>query len=247
MMKTSQQFLDLSEALCSTFSHKQDAQENQEQPQNCILSLPNCHVHQKNFIFICSFSCLIAVFVESSDSSLLFFERPPCDQQSFPMECFKLRSFENGRTLDRKKWGWWKKALYNEWQKQGKCGYISIHTSCFVRRYGSLRFNGDCDYKWHDIAYINTVDGKNLNNPPSMHKNPVKNGTNYQPQLVSRISSINRITCCTPASSKGCCLNPKGWCTGTPYHPFSTPWKIQAGINGIYIYIDYIDSLDQFV
>ena len=31
-----------------------------------------------------------------------------------------------------------------------------------------------------------------------------------------------------PASSKGCCLNPKGWCTGTPYHPFSTPWKIQV-------------------
>ncbi len=29
-----------------------------------------------------------------------------------------------------------------------------------------------------------------------------------------------------PASSKGCCLNPKGWCIGTPYHPFSTPWKI---------------------
>ena len=23
-----------------------------------------------------------------------------------------------------------------------------------------------------------------------------------------------------PASSKGCCLNPKGWCIGTPYHPF---------------------------
>ena len=28
------------------------------------------------------------------------------------------------------------------------------------------------------------------------------------------------------------CLNPKGWCIGTPYHPFGTPWKIQA-----YIYI----------
>ena len=32
-----------------------------------------------------------------------------------------------------------------------------------------------------------------------------------------------------PASSKGCCLNPKGWCIGTPYHPFSSPWKIQVG------------------
>ena len=38
-----------------------------------------------------------------------------------------------------------------------------------------------------------------------------------------------------PASSKGCCLNPKGWCIGTPYHPFSTPWKIQVYIF-IYIY-----------
>ncbi len=26
---------------------------------------------------------------------------------------------------------------------------------------------------------------------------------------------------------RGCWLNPKGWCTGTPYHPFGTPWKIQ--------------------
>ena len=33
-----------------------------------------------------------------------------------------------------------------------------------------------------------------------------------------------------PASSKECCLNPKGWCPGTPYHPFSTPWKIQVSI-----------------
>ena len=24
-----------------------------------------------------------------------------------------------------------------------------------------------------------------------------------------------------PASSEGCCLNPKGWCIGTPYHPFN--------------------------
>ena len=29
-----------------------------------------------------------------------------------------------------------------------------------------------------------------------------------------------------PASSKGCCLNPKGWCIGTPY-----------GDPGMYIYI----------
>ncbi len=33
---------------------------------------------------------------------------------------------------------------------------------------------------------------------------------------------------CIPAPSKGCCLNPKGWCIGAPYNPFSTPWKIQV-------------------
>ena len=31
-----------------------------------------------------------------------------------------------------------------------------------------------------------------------------------------------------PGSSKRSCLNPKGWCVGTPYHPFRTPWKIQV-------------------
>ena len=26
-----------------------------------------------------------------------------------------------------------------------------------------------------------------------------------------------------PAPSKGCCLNPKGWCIGIPYHPWNAP------------------------
>ena len=33
-----------------------------------------------------------------------------------------------------------------------------------------------------------------------------------------------------PASSqlpKGCCLNPKEWCIGTPFHPFSTLWTLK--------------------
>ena len=29
-----------------------------------------------------------------------------------------------------------------------------------------------------------------------------------------------------PAWYNGCCFNPTGWCIGTPYHAFSTPWKI---------------------
>ena len=38
-----------------------------------------------------------------------------------------------------------------------------------------------------------TVDGRKPA-PPGMHKNLRTNGINYQPQLVSRISSINRIS-----------------------------------------------------
>ena len=37
-----------------------------------------------------------------------------------------------------------------------------------------------------------TVDGWNPKQPPGMYKNLVNHGTNYQPQLVSRISAINR-------------------------------------------------------
>ena len=33
-----------------------------------------------------------------------------------------------------------------------------------------------------------------------------------------------------PTSSWGGCSILKGWCIGIPYHPFSTPWKIQACI-----------------
>ena len=38
-----------------------------------------------------------------------------------------------------------------------------------------------------------TVDGRNPA-PPGMYKNPVAIGISYQPQLVSQISSINRMT-----------------------------------------------------
>ena len=37
-----------------------------------------------------------------------------------------------------------------------------------------------------------TVDGWNPKQPPGMYKSLVNHGTNYQPQLVSRISAINR-------------------------------------------------------
>ena len=33
-----------------------------------------------------------------------------------------------------------------------------------------------------------------------------------------------------PASSRRCCLNPKGLCMGTPYHAFITTRKIRVGI-----------------
>ena len=38
-----------------------------------------------------------------------------------------------------------------------------------------------------------TVDGRNPKQPPGMYKTLKNNGINYQPQLVSRISSINSI------------------------------------------------------
>ena len=76
------------------------------------LIIAKLHVHKKTLytyvVFLC-FSCLSAVLWNLAIPLYYFLERPPCDQQSFPMECFKLRSFENGRTVDGKKWGWWKK------------------------------------------------------------------------------------------------------------------------------------------
>ena len=34
-----------------------------------------------------------------------------------------------------------------------------------------------------------------------------------------------------PGPSKGGCLNPKGLLSGTPYHPFGTPWRVQVCIH----------------
>ena len=31
-----------------------------------------------------------------------------------------------------------------------------------------------------------------------------------------------------PAPSKGWCLNPTGLISGTPSHPFGTPWRVQV-------------------
>ena len=41
-----------------------------------------------------------------------------------------------------------------------------------------------------------------------------------------------------PAPSKGWCLNPKGLLSGTPYHPFGTPWRVQVYI---YMYIMFVN------
>ena len=39
-----------------------------------------------------------------------------------------------------------------------------------------------------------------------------------------------------PAPSNGWCLNPKGLFSGTPYHPFGTPWRVQVSFN------DFLDQ-----
>ena len=68
---------------------------------------------------------------------------------------------------------------------------------------------------------------------------PLKHGPAVRPNILWRTRSMassslqrseSQIKVIKPASSKGCCLNPKVWCTGSPYHPFSIPWKIQEVI-----------------
>ena len=47
------------------------------------------------------------------------------------------------------------------------------------------------DHQSSDSSNGNTVDGRNPKQPPGMYKTHVNNGINYQPQQVSRISSIS--------------------------------------------------------
>ena len=76
-----------------------------------------------------------------------------------------------------------------------------------------------------------------LNRLPMVKKTiPLIKGTN---SLPTKKKSVRYNILCVyvkiyiPASSKGCCLNLKGCCIGTPYHPLSTPWKIQVYIHCI--------------
>ena len=48
------------------------------------------------------------------------------------------------------------------------------------------------------------------------------------PYITHRIHVY--ISILLPAPSKGWCLNPKGLLSGTPYHPFGTPWRVQVYI-----------------
>ena len=38
-----------------------------------------------------------------------------------------------------------------------------------------------------------------------------------------------------PGPSKGWCLNPKELFSGTPYHPFGTPWRVQVLISQVFL------------
>ena len=42
------------------------------------------------------------------------------------------------------------------------------------------------------------------------------------------ISWVSLLKFNIPAPSKGWCLNPKELFSGTPYHPFGTPWRVQV-------------------
>ena len=48
-------------------------------------------------------------------------------------------------------------------------------------------------------------------------------------QIRNKILNLNDI----PAPSKGWCLNPKGLLSGTLYHPFGTPWRVQVREFGV--------------
>ena len=66
----------------------------------------------------------------------------------------------------------------------------------FICQEWSLRIKTTlCLFHWarYPLITIPTFDGRNAA-PPGMYKNPVTIGISYQPQLVSQISSINRMT-----------------------------------------------------
>ena len=101
----------------------------------------------------------------------------------------------------------WKSLLY-KWSCIGKYMHFAIGTgkcpssfSVVVRLpEGSLiiHTNDPLKSSWYPWIplYIctHTVDGRNPKQPPGMYKNRANIGINYQPQLVSRISSINSMT-----------------------------------------------------
>ena len=47
-------------------------------------------------------------------------------------------------------------------------------------------------------------------------------------QTVSKSIGFSRSCILTYTPSKGWCLNPKGSFSGTHYHPFGTPWRVQV-------------------
>ena len=59
-----------------------------------------------------------------------------------------------------------------------------------------MRFFGGRKQKKDVAGLSGTVDGRDPKQPPGMYKNLVNSGRNYQPQLVSQISSINSMLYC---------------------------------------------------
>ena len=54
--------------------------------------------------------------------------------------------------------------------------------------------------------------------------------SNISREISAQIIIFHHISPYLPAPSKGWCLNPKGLLSGTPYHPFGTPWRVQVCI-----------------
>ena len=81
-------------------------------------------------------------------------------------------------------------------------------------------------YKYYIYIYYIYPPGK-MNMEPE-NTGPLDKENHLNQTIIFRFYG-NLRGCIIPTIFKGCCLNPKEWWFfGTPYHPFSTLWKIQV-------------------
>ena len=106
----------------------------------------------------------------------------------------------------------------------GEPGFLRVSCNpCCGRSSWHACFCGNSPYQWYALPESRMEPILALFGTPS--------GTRLEARKKIDIIYIS-------ASSKVCCLNTKGCCIGTPYHPCSTPWKIQVcNIHNLHIFI----------